>query len=104
MEMNTNSSSLSEEMTIGELAARFGLATHVLRHWEAMGLLTPVASSRGAPAADCSGSSCQGDDRTRPGVLVRRLHAMPELPAECRDGLGGAPSPPRYRRSPIAST
>lgn len=30
-----------EEMTIGALAARFGLATHVLRHWEAMGLLTP---------------------------------------------------------------
>ncbi|MGK5534091.1 MerR family transcriptional regulator [Streptomyces sp. URMC 129] len=30
------------EMTIGELAARFGLATHVLRHWEAVGLLTPA--------------------------------------------------------------
>ncbi|GAA5111865.1 MerR family transcriptional regulator [Pseudonocardia adelaidensis] len=29
-------------MTIGELAGRFGLATHVLRHWEAVGLLTPV--------------------------------------------------------------
>jgi DNA-binding transcriptional MerR regulator len=28
-------------MTIGELAGRFGLATHVLRHWESMGLLTP---------------------------------------------------------------
>ncbi|WP_079031794.1 helix-turn-helix domain-containing protein [Streptomyces specialis] len=32
----------SDEMTIGELAARFGLATHVLRHWEAVGLLTPA--------------------------------------------------------------
>ncbi|MFC8127193.1 MerR family transcriptional regulator [Streptomyces sp. NPDC057302] len=26
-------------LSIGSLAARFGLATHVLRHWEAMGLL-----------------------------------------------------------------
>jgi MerR family copper efflux transcriptional regulator len=33
--------SLDEELTIGALAGRFGLATHVLRHWEAMGLLTP---------------------------------------------------------------
>jgi MerR family transcriptional regulator, copper efflux regulator len=30
------------EDTIGELAARFGLATHVLRHWEDMGLLSPA--------------------------------------------------------------
>jgi MerR family copper efflux transcriptional regulator len=28
---------------IGELAGRFGLATHVLRHWEDEGLLTPAA-------------------------------------------------------------
>ena len=30
------------EYTIGELATRFGLATHVLRHWEDMGLLAPT--------------------------------------------------------------
>lgn len=30
------------ESTIGELAARFGLAAHVLRHWEDMGLLSPA--------------------------------------------------------------
>lgn len=29
-------------MSIGEAAAHFGLATHVLRHWESMGLLAPV--------------------------------------------------------------
>ncbi|MFB9630356.1 MerR family transcriptional regulator [Nonomuraea helvata] len=29
-------------MSIGEIAERFGLATHVLRHWEAMGLLAPA--------------------------------------------------------------
>jgi DNA-binding transcriptional MerR regulator len=30
------------EYSIGELASRFGLATHVLRHWEEMGLLSPA--------------------------------------------------------------
>lgn len=34
-------------MTIGELAARFGLASHVLRHWEAMGLLVPATRVNG---------------------------------------------------------
>jgi len=28
-------------MTIGKVAGRFGLATHVLRHWESVGLLSP---------------------------------------------------------------
>lgn len=28
--------------SIGEVAERFGLATHVLRHWESEGLLTPT--------------------------------------------------------------
>lgn len=28
--------------SIGEVAARFGLPAHVLRHWEAQGLLTPA--------------------------------------------------------------
>ncbi|MFI5490696.1 MerR family transcriptional regulator [Micromonospora echinaurantiaca] len=31
----------SDLLTIGDLAHRFGLATHVLRHWETMGLLAP---------------------------------------------------------------
>jgi MerR family copper efflux transcriptional regulator len=35
------------DMTIGELAARFDLAPHVLRHWEAMGLLSPAARVNG---------------------------------------------------------
>jgi len=30
------------EYTIGQIAARFGLATHVLRHWEDMELLDPA--------------------------------------------------------------
>ncbi|MGW0803807.1 MerR family transcriptional regulator [Nonomuraea sp. NPDC002799] len=37
----------SPEMTIGELAGRFGLATHVLRHWEAMGLIAPARRANG---------------------------------------------------------
>lgn len=32
---------------VGELAERFGLATHVLRHWEDMGLLSPERDSAG---------------------------------------------------------
>lgn len=42
-------------MTIGEIAARFGLATHVLRHWESEGLLAParvVAGRRRYRSAD----------------------------------------------------
>ncbi|MEV7526218.1 MerR family transcriptional regulator [Streptomyces sp. NPDC091371] len=37
----------SAEMTIGEVAERFGLATHVLRHWESAGLLTPARQRTG---------------------------------------------------------
>jgi DNA-binding transcriptional MerR regulator len=33
--------------TIGELAARFGLAPHVLRHWESAGLLSPSRDPNG---------------------------------------------------------
>jgi DNA-binding transcriptional MerR regulator len=34
-------------LTIGELAHRFGLATHVLRHWESIGLLAPGRDGSG---------------------------------------------------------
>ncbi|MGW4800898.1 MerR family transcriptional regulator [Nonomuraea sp. NPDC004297] len=37
----------TEELAIGELAQRFGLATHVLRHWESMDLLEPARRSGG---------------------------------------------------------
>lgn len=40
-------SSPAAELSIGALANRFGLATHVLRHWETMGLLSPVRDSAG---------------------------------------------------------
>jgi MerR family copper efflux transcriptional regulator len=32
-------------LTVGEAAERFGLAAHVLRHWEATGLLSPARDS-----------------------------------------------------------
>ncbi|GAB3979477.1 MerR family transcriptional regulator [Plantactinospora veratri] len=35
------------ELTIGELAAQFGLATHVLRHWESVGLIKPARRVNG---------------------------------------------------------
>nr|WP_042186466.1 MerR family transcriptional regulator [Kibdelosporangium sp. MJ126-NF4] len=31
----------SQTLGVGEVAEQFGLATHVLRHWESMGLLKP---------------------------------------------------------------
>ncbi|MFI7276925.1 MerR family transcriptional regulator [Streptomyces sp. NPDC049879] len=34
-------------MAIGDVAARFGIATHVLRHWEACGLLDPARDGAG---------------------------------------------------------
>src|SRR5260370_15811352 len=40
-------SEMALEYTIGELAARFGLATHVLRYWEDMGLLSPARRGAG---------------------------------------------------------
>ncbi|WP_375546893.1 MerR family transcriptional regulator [Streptomyces gossypii] len=37
-------------MSIGALAARFGVATHVLRHWESKGLLHPGRDAGGREA------------------------------------------------------
>lgn len=34
-------------MKIGEVAAHFGLPTHVLRHWESVGLLSPTRANGG---------------------------------------------------------
>ncbi|GAA4704795.1 DNA-binding transcriptional regulator, MerR family [Promicromonospora umidemergens] len=42
--------SVSEDQSVwsvGDLAARFGLETHVLRHWESMGLLSPARDGGG---------------------------------------------------------
>ncbi|MCC3316731.1 hypothetical protein A5780_30485 [Nocardia sp. 852002-20019_SCH5090214] len=39
--------SSSRNLGIGDAAAVFGLATHVLRHWESLGLVTPARDSAG---------------------------------------------------------
>ena len=60
--------SSAESWTIGELAARFDLATHVLRHWEDVGLLTP--------ARDSAGRRRYGrDELVRVAVILRSKHA-----------------------------
>lgn len=41
------SSTPDADLTIGDVAGRFGLATHVLRHWESMGLLAPERAAGG---------------------------------------------------------
>ncbi|MFI5775078.1 MerR family transcriptional regulator [Streptomyces sp. NPDC051658] len=57
-----------EPIGIGALAERFGLATHVLLHWEAMGLLTP--------ARDAAGRRRYGSaDLTRVAVILRAKKA-----------------------------
>jgi len=40
-------SSAAPTSSIGELAGQFGLATHVLRHWEDVGLITPGRDGAG---------------------------------------------------------
>jgi MerR family transcriptional regulator, copper efflux regulator len=50
VQVNVNmksSSSTESDLTIGQLADRFGLPTHVLRHWESMGLLSPAGRVNG---------------------------------------------------------
>ena len=50
--------------SVGDVAGKFGLATHVLRHWEDVGLLQP--------ARDSAGRRRYGmDDLVRVAVIVR---------------------------------
>ncbi|ONK11670.1 MerR family transcriptional regulator [Streptomyces sp. MP131-18] len=61
--MKSSEDSGAEVMSIGALAARFGLATHVLRHWEAKGLLHP--------GRDAGGRRRYGaDDLTRVAIIL----------------------------------
>jgi MerR family copper efflux transcriptional regulator len=46
MDVNVHMKS-SGSLTIGDLARRFGIATHVLRHWESVGLLSPGRDGAG---------------------------------------------------------
>jgi MerR family copper efflux transcriptional regulator len=54
--------------SIGDVAARFGLETHVLRHWESVGLLEP--------ARDGAGRRRYGEhDAVRIAVIIRSQSA-----------------------------
>ncbi|MFG3256336.1 MerR family transcriptional regulator [Streptomyces sp. NPDC048172] len=56
------------EVGIGEIAHEFGLAPHVLRHWEASGLLSPPR--------DGAGRRRYGDaERVRVAVVLRAKEA-----------------------------
>lgn len=46
MQVHVNMKS-SEQLEIGDVAAAFGLGTHVLRHWEEMGVLLPGRTGGG---------------------------------------------------------
>jgi MerR family copper efflux transcriptional regulator len=50
--------------SVGDLAARFGLDTHVLRHWESMGLLSPARDGAGRRRYDA-------DDAFRVATIIR---------------------------------
>ena len=54
--------------SIGEVADRFGIATHVLRHWEDMGLLTPQRDT-------ADRRRYVDDDLVRIAVIVRSKSA-----------------------------
>jgi MerR family copper efflux transcriptional regulator len=56
------------QWSIGDVAARFGLETHVLRHWESVGLL--------GPARDGAGRRRYGEeDAVRIAVIIRSQSA-----------------------------
>ncbi len=54
--------------SIGDVAARFGLETHVLRHWETVGLLVPARDAAGRRRYDA-------DDVVRVAVILRSKSA-----------------------------
>ena len=64
---------MKSSWSVGEVAAKFGLATHVLRHWEDSGLL--------CPDRDTGGRRRYGDaDVVRIAVIVRSKDAGMSLP------------------------
>ncbi|MFI6981044.1 MerR family transcriptional regulator [Embleya sp. NPDC050154] len=62
------SSDSNETLSIGAVAGRFDLPTHVLRHWETMGLLSPARDTAGRRRYDT-------DALTRVAVILRAKEA-----------------------------
>lgn len=61
-------SSAQDTWSVGEVAERFGLATHVLRHWEDAGLLAPARDGAGRRRYD-------RDDLVRVGAILANKRA-----------------------------
>ncbi|WP_067793157.1 MerR family transcriptional regulator [Actinomadura formosensis] len=78
----------SSEMSIGDLAARFGLAAHVLRHWESMGLLAPARDPAGRRRYTAA-------DITRVAAILRAKEAG--LSLEAIGVLAAGAGPARQR-------
>ncbi|OPC78771.1 hypothetical protein B4N89_31980 [Embleya scabrispora] len=96
-------------LAIGDTAARFGLAAHVLRHWEHVGLLRPDrdgagrrrygeadaaririilrAKEAGLPLDDIAALLADADPRTRRATLRRRQAALEAELARTRAAL-----------------
>jgi MerR family copper efflux transcriptional regulator len=68
LNVGMKSSGEGKTLSIGALAERFGLATHVLRHWEVMGLLSPVRDTAGRRRYRTA-------DLTRVAVILRAKEA-----------------------------
>jgi len=99
----------SSSMTIGQVADRFGLPTHVLRHWESMGLLSPArvrgghrrytrddlfrvasilrAKQAGLSLADIRAFLTASDQATRKEVLRRQQRALQARMAALQSAL-----------------
>lgn len=63
----------SSPMTIGQVADQFGLPTHVLRHWESVGLLSPAR-------VEGDRRRYTGDDLVRVASIVLAKQAGMSLP------------------------
>ena len=71
-------SEMAPEYTIGELAARFGLATHVLRHWEDVELLSPGRRVYGPAHVTRVAEIMLGKDAGFSLEQLRELFAAPD--------------------------
>ncbi|MFD5557186.1 MerR family transcriptional regulator [Streptomyces sp. NPDC127068] len=77
-------------MTVGQLAGRFGLGTHVLRHWESVGLLRPERDGAGRRRYD-------EEDAVRVAAVLRAKAAGLSLGAIRRTLDCGSPAERRDR-------
>jgi len=73
--------------SIGEVASRFGLPTHVLRHWESEGLLSPARQGDRRRYTD--------DDLYRVAAILVAKKAGFALP-DIRAMLAGGSAPARH--------